>query len=215
MTKKKLKIMYAHDRGWEILSGARAGNYYNRKIRDLAQIAKGKSNLAHKKLIKKINLISPFEIKRDLYILNYFDIKADAGWIFDGLGKRNPVVSDAVANQNYFFKNHSGEDMFDHIVAHEYGHIIFDDFIEPKIKKMSLVASKEEKRRRTEAFAFWFGNKIFNAGISKSQLDYYTCSSNGNLFNAYQEIHNLEEKSGVSRCFNSEKLLNIFKKTIN
>ena len=205
---EKLEKKYAYDYMFELFSGARAGNAYNKRLRDKAKLIGIEGEKKHLDIIRKINNISPYKVKRDLYTLDYMDLRCEGGFIFDKNGIRNPVISETVANFNYFNKKYSGNNFFYNIVSHEYGHIIFDEFLFPQIEKISKVFFlPNEKRRQTEAFAFSFGDLISGINMKKSQMDRYKCSENGNLFEAYSSLIQLNK---ISNYFNPHKLLKIF-----
>jgi len=212
MAKQKKSKSYSRDYTWEVLSGAIAGNLYRKEIRDIAQKVSGEGALEHKKLIEKINQVSPYEIQRDLYTLDYMDLKGEGGFIFNEEGVRHPVVSDTVANLRYFHGNYSESDMFNCIVSHEYGHIIFDELIAPQMRG-SRSFRPNERLRQTEAFAFWFGEKISGVEPSEKQMERYSCSINGSLPNAYNMIKGLEDSSGIKDCFNPWELSSVFHRT--
>lgn len=203
------KLFYKDDVS-EMFSGAVAGNFYRTEIRDLAEKVELKE---HEELLEKINFVSPFKIKRDLYVLDYFSIGAEGATIIDKNGLKNPVVPEIVKNFNLSFLKYSEFEMFNNIISHEYGHIIYEENLKEEVKRFDrFLCFQEEARRRTEAFAFWFGDYISGVELNKKIMDRYSCSEKGNLYEAYSRLKEIGNKD-ITKCFNPKVLSRIFYET--
>lgn len=166
-----------------------------------------KSEKIHQDLLKKINESIPFTpLNRKCYCMGCFNVEVPAGCLTeDENGLTHPLVE--------FYVGHlcEGENYFRHVVAHEYGHIIFNENFDSinSQNPYNTYLFDLTPLEIHEAYAFWFGDFITNIKTNFAKLNYRHINF-ADTIQLYHELNSLGDEEGISECFNKKRLAELF-----
>jgi len=203
--------------------GIKEMNLLNRNRFKVAGSISERAKIVHEKLLRKINESSPLPLKnRKVYTFpeKYF-LELGGCIIKDEEGIKHPLVGFRVGNLrakiNLVTKNTEEkieEAYFKHVVAHEYGHIIFD-FLTSKAKNLinknlgrtnpytsfrdlELTCSPEID----EGYAFWFGDYFSGIDTNFQEIgEEYDNLHKSSIFKTYNVLTSLSKAKGIEECF--------------
>lgn len=195
----------------------------------------------HEQTLKKINSIIPFnQLERNLYSTSFFDadFSPEGRTLEDKEGIRHPIINFYLTHFQKTpskFKKVNPEstkrDYLENVLSHEYGHIIFDENLDNKIKNKTkknesyndiFSISDSCSQGVCEAYAFWFGDFIsgFKSPLKELRNAYEKhnekCPADTKInnfedvINMYKDLNNLAKEQGVQACFDPGKLTEIF-----
>ena len=166
---------------------------------------------AHREVLSKINKFIPGDsIDRRVLCNHFIDCSGclvmleDKKWHV--LVRENIAMFDRSTSEYYHFAENNvfkktlPRDLFMNVVAHEYGHILFDLRIAPRISIPSEMG---------EAFAFWFGDTVTGR---KSPLDLLAfgykqeCSDFEKVIDTYDTLNRLRRRKGRNAVFDPQNL---------
>ncbi|NCN86418.1 hypothetical protein GW932_01160 [archaeon] len=202
---------------------------------DNSTLVEGRGEEINNEIIKKINKKTPIKLdKRNIYYS--WNIEAQGATTRDKKGVWHPLTNfyvgnlqepGTVLNEKGLEKRISPEENFKLIISHEYGHIIFHEFLERDVginmkkdfsySNIFWMLPESVSNESNEAYAFWFGDFISG---HKSPLDAlsYSYQKDGTDFKKvieqYKKLNELVKIKGVSACFDSKELANILTKHV-
>lgn len=186
------------------------------------------AKVIHANLLKKINKLIPFpQIYREIYTWpqKYF-LELGGSILKDENGIKHPLVGFGVGNLlakiDIGKKNTKGkfeEDYFEHVIAHEYGHIIFDLLTSETKNKINKILKRVNpytdfkdselacSPEINEGYAFWFGDYFSEADTNFRKVNY------GNLhkplmIKTHKILTSLSKSKGIEKCFDPDILAN-------
>ena len=176
------------------------------------------SEILHKEMINRINLfienpISPFLVTPKIMPDRaYYDRGSDELYLRQG-------IFNIQESDDYYFKDgiiyeSTPEDYFLKVIAHEYGHIVFErDYFEPILKiydETTLSNAVRVTNSISEAFAFWFSDEICGLdSLTENLAQEYQSSINVNVLNFFYSMfkHESEEMSSSYIMKNLPKMV--------
>jgi len=192
----------------------------------------GKAEEIHQRVLRKIQEYFP---KLERTCFSKMGTDSLGCLLRDKKGVQHPLVNGLVAellrsSQFDHFRSYNlqqgtdvtPEDFLANVVAHEYGHIALDEFLQRGISKYGAITyssnlnffnSLSTERENDEGFAFWFGDSISRTKTNIPNVaPHYGGIDPAQLKRVYDALSSLSDRNGLGYVLDSQNLVPIFKR---
>jgi hypothetical protein len=182
-------------------------------------LPKEAQDLEHE-LLRKINNFIPYQnLERRTKMTHFIDSAAKT--FRDSKGIAHPLIHYDIGtlcwiDEGFILANNGKKispiDYFNNTVAHEYGHIVFDENLKGDIKKMVHGLGVNPYVELGEAYAYWFSEQITNLKSPIKQLKEVYETKRGinfqNSIDMYDRFHEMSKDD----MFDPKKIADVFRK---
>lgn len=192
-----------------------------------ATLLEGKAEEIHQVVLAKIQDYFP---KLERQCFEKMETDGLGCLLKDARGVQHPLINRMVAkllrgSQFDYFQTHNiqvgisvtPEDFLANVIAHEYGHIAKDEFLDRSMRfsnysyGSNLFESLSAHGEKDEAFAFWFGDSISQTKTNiPSVAQGYRHLNPDNLKRIYDDLTSLSVEQGVGYVLSPAILAEVF-----